>query len=295
MSFASNTKSELCKITDEHKCCKRAVLAGVIAFSAIKSRDSIKITTENVAVGRLIVGLFKGLFDSKPSIKIAKRGQARLYILELKDYKRVLAGLGLNGLAMRIHPAIVKRNCCQKAFVRGAFLGGGSISSPQKSYHLEISAKHIMMRNDFKYLLENLGIDVKTIQRKNSYVFYFKGSSQIGDMLALMGAHSTMMEFLNVKIIKEVRNNVNRIVNCETANVGKTINASLHQKQAINKINTKIGIDLLSPDLQELAWLRLDNIQASLKELGEMLDPPLNKSAVNRRMKKIIEIAGGLL
>lgn len=294
MSFASNAKSELTKINIEQKCCKRALLTGIITFSAVKSRNNLKITTESVAVGRLIVSLLKGLFDVKPLIRIAKRGNARLYIFELLDCKEILASLGLDGLAMRIHPSITKKGCCKRAFIRGAFLGGGSISSPQKSYHLEISTKHLTMKNDFKHLLENFDMNVKTIQRKNSFVFYFKGSSQIGDMLALMGAHSTMMEFLNVKITKEMRNNVNRIVNCETANVGKTINAALEQKRAIDKINTNIGIDLLPPDLQELAWLRIDHIDATLKDLGEMIDPPLNKSAVNRRMKKIIEIADGL-
>ncbi len=291
MSFASDAKSELCKISINDQCCKKAIFAGLILFSAIKSSDSIKIATESVAVARLVVILSKDLFAIKPLIRTLKRKNARLYILELKDFDRIFFELGLNELSMRINPDLIKNDCCQRAFVRGAFLGGGSISSPQKSYHLEITTKHPTLKNDFKNLLKNFNINTKTIKRKNNFVFYFKGSSQIGDMLALMGAYNTMMKFLNVKITKEMRNNVNRIVNCETANVSKTVNAALKQKNAISKINENISIELLPEQLQKLAKLRLEHMDASLKDLGKMMDPPLNKSAVNRRMKKIIEIA----
>ena len=186
---------------------------------------------------------------------------------------------------------LLKKVCCKKAYLRGAFLAGGSISDPEKTYHLEISNHSIEMANEIVRLMGTFDLNAKIIRRKGYFIAYLKEGENIVDFLNVIGAHSALMELENVRILKEMRNNVNRIVNCETANLGKTVNASVRQAENIRYIRDSIGFNNLPENLQEVAEVRLTSSDASLKELGEMLHPPIGKSGVNHRLRKLDEIA----
>ncbi|EPZ53928.1 sporulation Regulator WhiA C terminal domain protein [[Clostridium] sordellii ATCC 9714] len=182
---------------------------------------------------------------------------------------------------------LIKDNECIRAFIRGAFLGGGSISDPEKNYHLEFVANNEEFAESLKNLINSLGFNSKTVSRKNNYVVYLKESEQISDLLNIIGAHQALLSLESTKIVKEMRNNVNRLVNCETANLSKTVNAAVRQIENIKYIQSKVGLDHLPPNLREIAELRVDNEDLTLKELGEMASPELSKSAVNHRLRKM--------
>ena len=182
----------------------------------------------------------------------------------------------------------------KKAYLRGAFLGGGSISDPEKNYHMEFVTNNEDYANSLRDLINSFGLNSKIVARKNSFVVYLKESEQISDLLSMIGAYQALLSLQSTKIVKEMRNNVNRIVNCETANLSKTVNAAVRQVENIKLIHNKIGISSLPENLQEIALLRVENEDMSLKELGEMLNPPISKSGVNHRLKKIEQIANDL-
>ena len=182
----------------------------------------------------------------------------------------------------------------KKAYLRGAFLGGGSISDPEKNYHMEFVTNNEDYANSLRDLINSFGLNSKIVARKNSFVVYLKESEQISDLLSMIGAYQALLSLQSTKIVKEMRNNVNRIVNCETANLSKTVNAAVRQVENIKLIQNKIGISSLPENLQEIALLRVENEDMSLKELGEMLNPPISKSGVNHRLKKIEQIANDL-
>ncbi len=294
MSFAFETKSEVCAIPTVKDCCKKALLSGILTFAGVKISGGIKFSTENPLVKDLMLSCIKDLYDVQLAVTENERTKSTLYIIEITDCGDMLLDLGLNTMAIHINHDLIKRDCCKRAFIRGAFLGGGSVTDPDKSYHLEISTRHLTMREEFPRLLMKFGIKAKTMERSGCHVFYLKGSEKIQDMLVLIGANNTALKFIDVKITREVKNNINRRQNCDFANMDKIIEAAAIQKKAIDKINTTIGIDLLPPELEALAWARLENMEVSLRELGDMMDPPLNKSAVNRKMKKLIEISNSL-
>ena len=186
---------------------------------------------------------------------------------------------------------MVKDDEERRAYIRGAFIGGGSISNPEKTYHLEFVTHSEEYAVDLSKLINSYGLNSKVIQRKNSYIIYIKEGEQIVDLLNIIGAQSCLLELENIRIMKEMRNNVNRLVNCETANLSKTVNAAVRQVESIKLIQSQIGLQRLPKNLREIAELRLNYPDESLKELGEMLDPPVGKSGVNHRLRKIEKIA----
>ncbi len=186
---------------------------------------------------------------------------------------------------------LLKNNENIRAFIRGAFLGGGSISDPGKTYHMEFVTNNEDFAESLKDLINELGFNCKVVSRKNNYVVYLKESEQISDLLSIIGAHSALLSLQNTKVVKAMRNNVNRIVNCETANLSKTVNAAVRQIENIRFIQDTVGINSLPDNLQEIASIRLEYEDMTLKELGEMLDPPISKSGVNHRLRKLEEIA----
>ncbi len=186
---------------------------------------------------------------------------------------------------------LIKKRCCKRAYIRGAFLGGGSVSDPEKIYHLEIVTHSDSYANSLCSLINEFGLNAKTIERKNNYVVYLKEGEHIVNLLNIIGAHSALLDLENIRIYKDMRNNINRIVNCETANLSKTINAAVRQIENIRYIEDSYGLSNLSPSLREVAELRLNNPDASLRELGEMLNPPIGKSGVNHRLRKLDKIA----
>ena len=189
---------------------------------------------------------------------------------------------------------IIQHSCCKRAFIRGAFLAAGSMSNPEKSYHIEIVCAAEKKAKQLKDIINRFGLDAKVIVRKKSYVVYLKEGSQIVDLLSVMEAPVALMEMENIRILKEMRNSVNRKVNCETANINKTVSAAVKQADDIRYIRDTIGLGALPEGLQEIAGLRLEYPNATLKELGDLLLVPLGKSGVNHRLRKLSEIAEDL-
>ncbi len=309
MSFSSKVKNELCRI-ESKACCHIAELIGIIVFSGTLLIDDgkymLRVNTENASVARRVFNLIKWIFDIQTTVKIRKNRSTKKhmhsYSLIIEDeriIKRVINVLNLNleGISKNgsthfgINTFLTRKKCCKKAMIRGAFLGGGSISDPEKTYHFEFVTNSESLCNDFCKLLSEFDFVPGKVIRKHSYVIYFKGSEAIVDLLNLMGAHKSLVDLENIRIIKEMRNNVNRVVNCETANLGKTVNASVRQIQNIQLIKNTKGLDKLPEGLQEIANLRLSYKEATLKELGEMLNPPVGKSGVNHRLRKLDYIA----
>ena len=198
---------------------------------------------------------------------------------------------GIITLNYSIPEFVLKDDNIKRAYIKGAFLGGGSISNPEKTYHLEFVTHSEEYAQDLSKLINSFGLNSKVIQRKNSFIIYIKEGEQIVDLLNIVGAHTSLLELENIRIMKEMRNNVNRLVNCETANLSKTVNAAVRQVESIKLIQNSIGLQRLPKNLQEVAELRLSYPDESLKELGEMLDPPVGKSGINHRLRKIEKIA----
>lgn len=301
MSFTHNTKDELLQKEYHDTCCHYAQLAGIITFAGVvtvlNGSYDIKVFTENSAMARNIIKLCKLLFGVQPNVNIKQHKNQKAvhsYILHIPDAFEILQQLGLlnnSVVTFRIANEYLERACCAGAFVRGAFLGGGSVSDPERRYHLEFVTGHYKLSKAFVELLAVLDINAKTIMRKSNYIIYFKDSESICDVLALMGAGRAVMDIYNIRIIKELKNQVNRVNNFENANMYKMVDAGVKQMESIKKIERKIGLDKLPPGLLEIARLRLDNADISLVELGKMMDPPLGKSGVNHRIRRLMELA----
>ncbi len=295
MSFSSDVKAELCKRLPEDmtECCRRAELAGIVAFAAKNGGSELRIVTEHVSVAKRVYMLYKSLYGDSLAISIKKTPRRTNHTYAIIFSKaaclNTVYALTTDNIAFRLKPAVVANNCCKRSFLRGAFLGGGSISAPEHSYHCEIKQAHFTMIEGFTDLLEALELPFHTAHRKSIYLYYLKDSEAIGDFLTVIGASSKMMELLNIKIWKEMRNTTNRLVNAENANIDKTVNAAQRQITAINKLLA--ANPELDPLLYEVARVRLANPSLSLSELGQALNPQLSKSAVNNRMKRLLKMS----
>ncbi len=309
MSFSSKIKSNLSKITYDSKCCQRAELSAVIRTSgAITLRGfsdiDITIRTENASVARLVFTLYKKIYNIHTELIIRKGSgvkKGNVYEIVIENTQNILLDLGIiaNENSFLINNSVPKKfmdsECCPRAYIRGAFLGCGSVLNPEKGYHLEFSMHSSNFAEDFARLLNIYELNAKVIARKSNFIVYIKESEKIVDVLNIIGAHKTLLDFENVRIIKEMRNNVNRIVNCETANLSKTVNASYNQIENIKMLDELVGLDSLPNTLKELAYLRLENEEMSLKELGEIMNPPIGKSGVNHRFKKMEKLIHEIL
>ncbi len=312
MSFSSMTKNELARLPIENHCCALAELAaiirisGTIQFSKMKSLR-LKFVTENAAIARRIFILIKDLYNTNVEVMVRKNKQLKKnnnYIIIINNTeitKKILEDIGFLtdensffDINYKIPEKLVEGRCCKRAYIRGAFLGGGSISNPEKAYHLEFVTNNHEHSVELSNIINSFNLNSKIIMRKENYIIYLKEGEQISDILNIIGAHQALLKFEDIRVLKDIRNNINRIVNCETANLDKTINASLKQVNNIEIIEEKMGIGKLPKNLQEIAYLRLEHRGASLKELGNMLDPPLGKSGINHRFRKIEEIADKL-
>ncbi len=310
MSFSSSTKNELSRLEIKSKSCAKSELAALVRMGgsiSIKRQRNInlKFLTENAAIARRTFSLLKYLYNIDVDVMVRKNKQLKknnnylIIVQDTKNTKKILKDIGfLNKneessfeINHRIPKYIVEDNCCRRAYIRGAFLGSGSISNPEKTYHLEFVSSNREHAKDLSKLINTFELNSKIVTRKEDYIVYLKEGEQIVDLLNIIGAHSALLELENIRVLKDVRNNINRLVNCETANLGKTINASIRQINNIKYIEETIGLEKLPKNLLEVAYLRLENRDASLKELGEKLDPPVGKSGVNHRFRKIDEIA----
>lgn len=306
LTFSGKVKEELARHWSHSTHCQVAELAAIIGMCgkvAIDSREhyTIKVRTENISVARKYFTLLKKTFNIKTEIFVSRnksRGNITYTVIISKheDAQKVLKNSRLMHKDGEIGEdfSALKKSCCKRAYLRGAFLAAGSISNPEKSYHIEIVCATNQKAKQIQTLINHFGLDAKAILRKNSYVVYLKEGSQIVDLLNVMEAPIALMDMENVRILKEMRNTVNRKVNCETANINKTVSAAVKQAEDIQYIESTIGLSELPEGLQEIAEIRLAYPNASLKELGDLLTEPIGKSGVNHRLRKLGEIAEGL-
>lgn len=311
MSFSSTVKNELCRLENISNCCLLTELAAALCFNSVAvvvsgSGPNIRFTTENAAFARRIYSNIRKLCDIYPEVTIRKSKKLKKHVSYML---LITSAIGSAKLLERVGVAVeaaageqptelvladrksLKRQCCKRAFLRGAFLAGGSVSDPEKTYHLELTSRMRLQAQYLCRILSTFKLNARIIIRKGSYVTYLKEGENIVDFLNIIGAHTALMELENVRILKGMRNTVNRIVNCETANLGKTVDASLRQVENIRYIAKNIGFALLPDSLRDIAELRLEYSDANLAELGMFLSPPLSKSGVNHRLRKLDEIA----
>ena len=298
MSFSFDVKQEICNRDVTKPCCKKAFAYGLALFGKSFSVMNMGIQTENEWIANLYAEILASVCGVYVDIKTKgrrKNAPGHNYMATVPDSEqrtRVLSCFGHSGdeVQLRINRAILSDDCCFASFIRGVFLACGSVADPQREYHLELVTPHLKLQSDLQALLTELGLNAKRILRKNSYVLYYKESENIEDFLTLCGASKFSMELMNVKIYKDIRNKVNRITNCETANISKTVDASTQQIDSINALKNAGYLEELSPELLEIAQLRLTNPDMSLRELGQALTIPLSRSGVNHRLKRIMEI-----
>lgn len=275
-------KADISKIPFEHECCAMVEFCSFIDVIGKLNNGSLKFSLENVNVAKRIYSLSKELLKIHPEIvtrKSKKLTEHNIYTISimLSDYKKMKPSL--------------RKACCKKAYLRGIFLAAGSITNPNNYYHIEMVFKDEILSKRVQAILSDFEIYAKISKRKNNYILYIKESEQISSFLNVIGAHKALLELENIRILKDMRNNVNRMVNCETANLTKIVDASVKHINSINFLKKINQFDKLSPLLKEIAEARINNPDCSLKELGQMLNNPVGKSGVNHRLKKIVEIA----
>lgn len=309
MSFSGDVKKELCKKIGTARHCQIGEITAVLYLCGRirvdeHDRYSIFVQTENVTVARKFYTLVKRAFQARPTIVVRNSEylkKTRVYRVNINNHEEALRLLKAakmideyGNLAVeteRWSRNVLQRSCCKRAFLRGAFLAAGSMSDPEKNYHFEIVCSGEERALQVKNIMNEFDLDAKIIVRKKYHVVYLKESSSIVDMLNIMEAPLALMQLENVRILKEMRNSVNRRVNCETANINKTVTAATKQIEDIQYIKDHGGFSGLAPNLRETAELRLEYPESSLKELGAMLNPPVGKSGVNHRLRKLSEIA----
>ena len=305
MSFSSKVKEELSKDCNNPRHCCIAETAAIISMCGKvifdeKDRVRIEIHTENVTVARKYFTLLKKTYNINTDISIrhsSSLNKSRFYILSVNDDEtarkilmtcRLMKPFGVIEEDFSISDSlIIQRECCKRAFIRGAFLASGSVSDPVKTYHFEIVCLSEAKAKQLQMIMETFNINARVIKRRKYFVVYVKDSSQVVDLLNIMGAYNALMDMENVRIVKDMRNNVNRKVNCETANINKTVSAAVKQIEDIRFIQMSSAFDELPESLQEMAELRVRYPEATLAELGQLLDTPVGKSGVNHRLKKI--------
>ncbi len=295
MSFSSRTKAELCRQPIARKCCAVSECFGVLLYCNTFQPGQIRIVTESPDFAARLPRLFKkafGLtFDVLPE---EKRGKRVFQITDPEKLAVVWEAFGFSregDPALHVNYGLLEDDACGYAFLRGAFLSGGSVTDPGKRYHLELATTHAKVGRETHALMLDLDLSPKETERGGSVVLYFKQSDYIEDFLTSIGAPVCAMEIMEAKVEKELINGVNRRVNCETANLTKVVDAAQEQLAAIRKLESSGRLETLSSKLQETAALRRKNPEATLTELAEMMNPPLTKSAMNHRMRKLIELA----
>lgn len=310
MSFSRQVKEELIMATGTARHCQLAELAAIFEYCGYitgqeNGRPVIGISTENKIISIKCFTLLKKTFNIYSGVcvrKHSKQSKNLVYELKIEDWRKaneVLMALKLydevtgsygdmGGVA---NPILLKKDCCRRAYLRGIYLAAGSMSNPEKGYHMEFVCDRESQARYLITILQEFDIEAKKVIRKKYHVVYLKDGEAIVDLLGLMGAHIALMELENTRIYKEMRNSINRRVNCEAANITKTVNAAARQVEDILYIQKHMGLQKLPANLREMAQLRLDYPEATLKELSELLNPPVGKSGVNHRLRKLSELA----
>lgn len=294
MSFSQEVKEELSRHIPGARHCQLAELAALVSFLCkltTKGKETALILeTESPLIARKYFTLLNKTLSIYKDKKVITDQQALELLTALKMWRENERGETVCRLDV-VDGILLQQTCCKRAFIRGAFLAAGSISDPRKAYHMEIVCRTSPQARQLRDVMNTFEAEAKIVERKGHYVVYVKEGSRIVDMLGVMEANVALMNLENVRILKEMRNSVNRKVNCETANIGKTVSAAVRQVEDIQLIEKKIGLSKLSQSLQEIARVRLEHPDMPLKDLGELLTPPVGKSGVNHRLRRISEIA----
>ena len=301
-SFSEATKADLAQVMGERSCCLLSELAGLARVASRVAKgpngdSGFEIRTESVAVARKALRLARVVFGGQVTVLTRQQRRLRgrkLFLVRVSGERGKT--LVIIGLANRFgHPVsgirrvLLQRECCRRAYLRGLFLGSGWVRSSREGYHLEIISPSVTCAQDIIKVLDGFGLKARYTVRKNSYVVYLKKGAAISDCLKLMGATGALLDLENARILREVKNRVNRLVNCETANLNRTVEASLRRRDDIERIIARIGLEGLPPKLRELAHLRLVHPEATLKELGELLH--VSKSCINHRLRRLTAVA----
>lgn len=312
MSFSSDTKKELSLIIPDKKCCMLAEIAGFARMNGTirligGGKMNVSLTTEDPAAARLLKKLLQTYFDTGTSLDIIqgtalrKRKNYRLTFDDGNIGEQMLREVGLlsvqegsNVLVEGIPSDIIRKKCCKRSYLRGVFMAAGSLNHPERGYHLEVVCRNEYIGADLKKLMNYFDLNAKITERKGSCVVYIKESERIIDFMNIIGAHGQLLEFENVRIVKDMRNRANRIVNCESANMDKSIDAASRQVEDIKLIESRVGLGSLPVKLRDVAELRLEHPDLPLKELAAMTEPPVSKSGVNHRFTRIAELANRL-
>lgn len=286
MSFSADVKEELEKVIPASRHCQLAELAALIYFGCKVSEDAeggyeVEVTSENPFVARKYFTLLKKTYIINGNVESKA----------LQAVKNLDENGSLNGMPEEVNPVLIKKSCCKRAYLRGAFLCLGSMSDPHKGYHLEFVCEYETWAEQIRQVIGSFDLEAKIIKRKKYYVVYLKEGEGIVDLLNVMGAHRLLMELENLRVEKEVRNSINRQVNCEAANITKTVTAASKQIEDILYLQKHYGLSNLPDNLRQMAETRLEHPESSLQELGGYLNPPVGKSGVNHRLRKISEIA----
>ena len=308
MSFSSKVKGELSLHLGNGRHCEIAETAAIVNIcghtAVFGEHFCLKIQTENFHVAKKCFTLLKNTFNMIAEVSVRSSGRKHVYTVLVRDFSKAEAILKATGLLYsedgkmqmkkRIYSPVVSSICCRRAYIRGAFLSVGSVNDPEKNYHMEFVLADEFSAEQLKELINSFGLDAKVVERKEHFVVYLKEGEQIVDLLNIMEAPLALMDLENVRIMKEMRNDINRKVNCETANLNKVVGAAVKQLEDIEYIEEKIGLSSLPEQLEEIARLRLEYPDKSLKELGSFLSTPVGKSGVNHRLRKISSIAEAL-
>jgi len=305
VSFTADVKEELSRVEPVCSHCERATLAALVHLEGSlrltgQGRMSLEVDTDSPSVARLMVKLLHSIYGLRTELTVRRSVLHKTpnYLISvpmqpaLSDSLHDMGVLSDAGIDAGIDPAIVSKRCCRAAYLRGAFLASGFIASPKGDFHFEITVQNEHLAQDLCKLMDEAGVHAKIMQRRSNYIVYMKSGSSISEFLALVGAHHCALAMENVRVIKSVRNDVNRRVNAELANQQKASDASVEQIMAIRRVVDKVGKENLPPALQEFIRLRVAHPDATLKELGQYADPPLSKSAVYHRVRRIEELDG---
>ena len=294
-SFAYKVKSELCRQPVSRQCCARAEAYGVLLFCNTFSSAEVRIITENPDFAARLPRLFQRAFGLKfDRLPEEERGKLIFGITDRSKLDRIINQLGYDprlNLVLHVNFGLLEDECCRTAFMRGAFLAGGSVTDPEKRYHLELATSHTQASREVSALLTEMGFLPHSVRRSGSSVIYFKQSEHIEDLLTTIGAPAAAMDIMTAKVDKEIRNGANRAMNCDMANVNKTLDAVAAQQEAIKKLQCAGLLDKLPEKIQETARLRMQNPELPLAQLAALFDPPISKSCLNHRIRKIMEEA----
>ena len=297
LSFSASAKAEICRNIPAKTCCALAECFGILLFCNSFHRDSIRIITESREFGQILPKLFKKAFmmdfDIQPAPDAA--GKLNFQITDPDKIGDIMEWYGFDPadtLSMHINLAVIEEECCKAAFLRGAFLAGGSVTDPSKGYHMELNTTHqSVAREGYSLIQEALGFAPKSAPRGGGQVLYFKQSDQICDYLTYLGAPVAAMGIMEAKLEKELNNNVNRRCNCDDANISKVIEAAQEQLNAIRVLRERVLFEELPEKLKQAAVAREKHPEASLTELSAMMNPPITKPAMNHRLKKLVQLA----